>query len=164
MPNHVHILAECEAPGAFATALRGVHAAYARRINAREGATGHLWQERFYSCQVEPQQAWKVARYILRNPVRAALARAPQGWAYSSIHGHLGNAVDPIISESPLRDWIRDWSTFLEEADSHAFGEELRKCTHGRAPFGSATFVKALEERVGRRIRLRPRGRPRKGT
>lgn len=77
MPNHVHVLAETSRPNGLARTFGGLHSAYARFVNAREQATGHLWQERFFSCAVEPLETSRVARYVLLNPVRAGMvARA----------------------------------------------------------------------------------------
>ncbi len=161
MPNHVHVLAETSRPNGLARTFGGLHSAYARFVNAREQATGHLWQERFFSCAVEPLETSRVARYVLLNPVRAGMVARAEEWPHSSIHGHLGRIADPLIARSPIRNWVRDWHTLLACPSDLIFEEALREHTRRRAPFGSEAFIAELESSAGRSLRIRRPGRPR---
>jgi putative transposase len=50
MTNHVHLVAIPERPDGLARALGQTHGRYAQRFNRRYRRSGHLWQNRFYSC------------------------------------------------------------------------------------------------------------------
>jgi putative transposase len=50
MTNHVHLVAIPAHAGSLARALGRAHACYAQRFNRRYRRSGHLWQNRFYSC------------------------------------------------------------------------------------------------------------------
>jgi putative transposase len=39
-----------------------------------ERASGHLWQDRYYSCLLGEKHIWRALRYVEMNPVRAGLA------------------------------------------------------------------------------------------
>lgn len=70
MPNHVHFIA---VPAAEA------HRRYARRVNEREGWTGHFWQARFGSSALDEAHLLQAVRYVELNPVRARQAGAQGG-------------------------------------------------------------------------------------
>ena len=53
MTNHVHLVAVPADAEALARTLREVHGRYARYRNALDRSSGHMWQNRYYSCAVE---------------------------------------------------------------------------------------------------------------
>ena len=65
-------------PHSLAVALRRTHGRYALYLNARRNRTGHLWQNRFYSCPLDQRHLWIALRYVERNPVRANLVERPE--------------------------------------------------------------------------------------
>jgi putative transposase len=89
MPNHVHIVAVPDQPDALAVALRRAHGRYANYLNARRGRTGHLWQNRFYSCALDRDHLAVALRYVERNPVRASFVENAEQYAWSSAAAHL---------------------------------------------------------------------------
>jgi putative transposase len=48
MTNHFHLIAVPQQDNSAARALRRLEADYARYLNVRRHAPGHLWQARFY--------------------------------------------------------------------------------------------------------------------
>jgi len=56
MTNHVHLVAVPQRFDSLARALGRTHAEYARYLNIRRRSCGHLFQARFFSCVVGPQQ------------------------------------------------------------------------------------------------------------
>ena len=79
MTNHVHLVAIPERPDSLARALGQSHSRYAQRFNRRYGRTGHLWQNRFYSCPLGRTHLVRALLYVDLNPVRAGLGRASPG-------------------------------------------------------------------------------------
>jgi hypothetical protein len=45
----------------------------ARLLNARQSASGHVWQGRFYYCPLDTPHLWAALRYTGRNPLRAGI-------------------------------------------------------------------------------------------
>jgi len=50
MPNHIYWIAVPEEEASLSICLRRTHGRYAHYHNARRVRSGHLWQNRFYSC------------------------------------------------------------------------------------------------------------------
>ena len=50
MSNHVHIIAVPDGEDSLAKAIGRTHFLYAQYVNRVHGRSGHLWQNRFYSC------------------------------------------------------------------------------------------------------------------
>jgi len=90
MNNHVHILAIPEAGNGLARALGRAHNDYARWLNLRRRETGHVWQNRFYSCPLDNAHQWEALRYVELNPVRAGLMHRAMEWRRSSAALHVG--------------------------------------------------------------------------
>src|SRR5258708_19710290 len=99
MSNHVHLVALPQVPDSLAKTLREVHGRYARYRNAIERVTGHLWQNRYYSCAFEGVRLASVMRYVELNPVRATLVRSASDYAWSGAVTHLGGTDAPELVE-----------------------------------------------------------------
>ncbi len=84
MPNHVHVLVELWTMpiGELLKAWKG---ASARAVNLVLGSSGTLWQRDYWDRYIRDEGHFRKARhYIESNPVKAALAKAPEQWARSS--------------------------------------------------------------------------------
>jgi putative transposase len=162
MPNHVHLVVVPVKPDAMALVLRDAHGRYASYLNARQGADGHVWQGRYYSCPMDESHLWNALRYIERNPVRAGLVQRPEDWVWSSARVHLCG-VDDGFTE--LGEWashwtVGDWREFVGSTVKES-DEAIRKSTHSGRPLGSAEFVERLGRETGRRLVALKGGRPR---
>ena len=157
MPNHVHFILVPSHEDGLRAALGEAHRRYSRRVNLREGWSGHLWQERFHSFVMDESHLVACARYVELNPVRARLVARPEDWPWSSARAHLAGEDDRLVSVAPLLDLIGDWRDFLAgEVDEPTLAALRRHSRTGR-PLGSESFLDKLEARVGRSLR---RGRP----
>jgi putative transposase len=162
MTNHVHLIAVPEREDSLAVLLRRVHGRYAQYYNTHLGRTGHLWQNRFFACLLEPDHLWRALIYVDQNPQRAGMVAAPAEYRWSSAAAHVTGVDERGVMDM---DWWHeegrkvDWSQVLcdddEEADS-----TLRRCTYAGRPFGSEAFVGNLSQQFGRHW---TRGRPKKG-
>ena len=88
MPNHVHLVAVPHEEDALAVALRRVHGRYAQYFNARCRRSGHLWQNRFYSCAMGVGHLWTAIRYVETNPVRSGMVGEAAEYEWSSAEAH----------------------------------------------------------------------------
>jgi len=165
MPNHVHLLAVPGREESLARALGRTHADYARYWNARRNSCGHLWQARFYSCPLECDQVWTVARYIEVNPVRAGMVGEAGDWRWSSAQAHISGAdASGLLEMSPWQaeyDSARWQSVLRTSVYDEAWRQRLAEATATGRPLGSEAFVEELEQRLGCRLRPKPAGRPR---
>jgi REP-associated tyrosine transposase len=82
LSNHFHAVVES---GDVNTLSRFMHRwlnTHVRRYHRHYGTSGHIWQGRFKSFPIQCDEHFlTVARYVLRNPVRAMLVLHPCGVA-----------------------------------------------------------------------------------
>ncbi len=162
MPNHVHLILVPKTADGLRAALGETHRRYARYVNQREGWLGHLWQERFHSFVMDHDQLVDCARYVERNPLRARLVRRARNWRWSSARAHLEGEDDGITHAAPLLERAPDWSSLLEDELDEATLQTIRRHVRTGHPLGSDKFYKKLERRLGRSVRPRPPGRPKR--
>jgi len=165
MTNHVHLVAVPGTAQSLAKAIGRTDWRYARYINRLHRRSGHLWQNRFYSCGLDDAHTVAAMRYIEQNPVRAKMVRKPWRYAWSSASAHVGEADrSGLLDVATWRkdwDWSpRRWRKMLEEGLDEDLMTRLRRQTFRGRPLGNDSFVSKLERRLGRRLRPLPIGRP----
>jgi putative transposase len=165
MTNHVHLVAVPERLDSLAKALGRTHCQYAHYLNTARLRTGHLWQNRYYSCPLDSAHLWVVMRYVERNPVRAAMVTRAGDYEWSSARAHLTNVDGTKLLD--MEWWLNtpqsgEWPALLEQADDETQIAQLRRCTLTGRPLGSEEFIAALEQHTGRPLRASPGGRPRR--
>jgi len=89
MTNHVHLIAVPADATGLAKAIGRVHNDYARWLHIRRRESGHLWQNRFFSCPLEDAYTWAALAYVERNAVRAGMVAQCEEWAWGSARQHL---------------------------------------------------------------------------
>jgi putative transposase len=162
MTNHVHLVAIPTRAESLARALGRAHSSYAQRFNRRYRRSGHLWQNRFYSCPLGASHLVRALAYVDLNPVRAGLVGRAADYPWSSARAHSESAAsDPCIDGWS---WDElglgpDWAVFLEQRE--AAGAELRAATYAGLPCGEPDPVEQLEQAAQRTLRpLRPGCKP----
>jgi len=101
--NHYHLVVET--PDAnLSKGMRQLNGVYTQASNRRHGLVGHLFQGRFKAILVE-RDAYllELARYLVLNPVRAAMVREAGDWPWSSYRAMVGQAPAPEWLET---DWV----------------------------------------------------------
>ena len=138
---------------------------YATYRNATQRTTGHVWQNRFYSCVLDDSH-WETAlRYVELNPVRARLAKSAEDHHWSSARAHLGLEAPPEWLD--VDQFRRRWPTPATWRDSLATLTRrevaaVRRATRHDSVLGSEEFLQNLERTYQIRLRALPIGRPRK--
>jgi putative transposase len=164
--NHVHLVVVPRVPEALARGLGRAHSEYALLANRRHGRSGHLWQNRFYSCVLDDRHLWAALRYVERNPVRAGLVREAWEWEWSSARDHVGQrAAGPLplrMAEWAARYRPEEWAECLRGEVEAREREALRMGTRNGWAVGSEEFCEELVARTGYRVRPLAPGRPRK--
>ncbi len=166
MTNHIHLIATPEAEESLAKALGRTHFRYTQYINRFHKRSGHLWQNRFYSCALDEDHYWTAMAYVEQNPVRARLVRRPWRYRWSSAAVHCRLAKDPfdLLDEAAWETLTarNDWKATLGEMLGKETISTVRLNTHRGRPLGKDSFLSKIETLVGRRLRPLPVGRPRK--
>jgi putative transposase len=163
MPNHVHFVCVPMAEGALARSFNTLHMKYAQYFHAKRGVTGHLWKGRFLSCMLDERSVFEEVRFIENNPVRAGQVMRAEDYPWSSARHHALGEPDPVIGDGCfLKSEIEDWRAYLAgRGNEPVLNRTWQSLKTGR-PAGEESFVRGLEEIVGRRLVALPRGRPRK--
>lgn len=163
MTNHVHFVAVPMRPESLAQVIGRSDFRYAQYVNRMHRRSGHLWQNRFYSCALDEKHAVAALRYIEQNPVRAGMKRVAWKYEWSSAAAHVGGAdTSELLDLSAWRrEWtVGEWKKMLRVGlDEREVGALRRHTARGR-PLGSDSFVSKIETLLGRRVRALPEGRP----
>ena len=165
MPNHLHLIVVPKRPGSMALVLREAHGRYAAYLNARQGASGHVWQGRYYSCPLDGEHLWRALRYTERNPVRAGLVDRAERypWSSAAIHCLGGDCWGEIDLGLWQQRWTcAEWREYVGIPDADNDAERIRKNTHTGRPLGTEEFVENVERALGRLLAPRRGGRPQK--
>ena len=171
MGNHVHLLLTAPGCDALARAMRKAGQCYVQAFNHRHQRSGPLWQGRFKSCLVDSEHYLiAVYRYIELNPVRAAMVERPEQYRWSSVHANLGLIDDPLVAPHPRFTALGQdraartsaWRDLLQKGIRLGDIEGIRAHLKQERALGDQRFRAMVEKSVGRPVRIRPRGRPRR--
>jgi putative transposase len=148
MSNHVHLIAVPQKADVLGVALRNAHGRYAAYWNASHHSTGHVWQQRYYSCPLDEPHLWEALRYTER-------------WEWSSAAAHCnGSSGNELLAMGMWRRrWPdRSWREYLDAGQGESNLAMIRRYTHTGRPLGGAEFVRALEGETKRLLALQKRG------
>ena len=170
MTNHVHLIAIPGVSESLSLWLRQTHSQYSWEMNRHHNRVGHLWQNRFFSCPLGPTHLLSAMRYVDLNPVRAGITAEPWDWRWSSARAHTSPHLRDQLLGWPWLSWVdearlgtwsyTDWKTALLLASRPDELDPIRRATKLGEPLGSDEFVRDLEAKAGRRLRVQARGRP----
>ena len=163
MGNHVHLVAAPAGADGLGKALGRTHNDYARWCNFKRRETGHVWQNRFFSCPLDGPHTWQALQYVERNPVRAGLVARAEHWQWSSAEAHVSGRDPTGLLD--LADWGAHWSpacwrdVLQHGVEDAALLERMREATRTGRPMGGEPFLQEAEAAAGRALRPRKRGR-----
>ncbi len=164
MTNHVHVVGVPADEDTLAKAIGRTHFHYAQHLNRSHRRSGHLWQNRYYSCPMDEAHSWNALCYVELNPVRAGIVKRPWDYNWSSAAGHCGIETASEFLDLPAWRMHTSAETWIETLRAVARNDDLvdavRRATHTGRPLGKEDFVSRLESTYGSRIRALPVGRP----
>jgi putative transposase len=96
MTNHIHLVLVPGQIDSLEVLLRRVHGRYAQMVNAKRLRSGHLWQNRYFSCPLSESHLRRVLAYVERNPARVGLVAQAEQYEWSSAAIHLGLLPDRL--------------------------------------------------------------------
>ncbi len=166
MPNHWHFVLWPEKEGDLGRFMQRLTVTHVTRWqkNYNMVGFGHVYQGRFKSFPVETDDYfYQVMRYAERNALRANLVAKAEAWRWSSLWiRQFGSPKDrAMLSRWPLprpRKWLR----YVNDPETDAELEALRRSCIRGTPYGSAEWVKDTARRLGLEATIRKPGRPKK--
>ena len=165
MTNHIHLIAVPSRPDSLAKALGRTDWRYTQYVNRFHERTGHLWQNRLFSCAVDDAHWWTALCYVELNPVRAGLVRRAREYEWSSAGTHCrGGDPGGLLDLTRWRDLTRrlNWKECPRSPAANKFADTIRRHTATGRPLGTDGWLAKMEVALGRRLRALPIGRPRK--
>lgn len=95
MPNHYHLIV-ATAEGNLSAGMRQLNGVYTQTVNRRHRRVGHVFQGRYKAILVERDSyLLELSRYVVLNPVRAAMVKHARQWPWSSYRAIVGEASPP---------------------------------------------------------------------
>lgn len=166
MTNHVHLILRPETEDGLHRVLKPLHMRYAQYVNRINGWSGHIWQGRYFSAPLDQSYTYSAIRYIERNPVRSNLVIKAEDYTWSSAPSRVGRRKSSLLAPiSTLGVAVKstDWAEWLSIPNSEATLKTLRQTVNKGLPCGNENFISTIEREVGKILRIRPLGRPKKG-
>jgi putative transposase len=161
LSNHWHMVLWPQRDGDMAAFMQKLTITHARnwQVNRRRVGYGHLYQGRCKSFPIEgDEHFYQVVRYVERNALRANMVRRAENWRISSLWRRL-HAEAGMLSDWPLPR-PRSWLQYVNQPQSEAELEAIRRSLQRGQPYGSDTWSRATAKRLGLESTFRPRGRP----
>ena len=102
MPNHVHLLLESGSEP-LSKFMQGLQQSYTQYFNRSYRKVGHLFQGRYKAIICDKDKyLLALPRYIHLNPVRAGLAKRPEGYVYPGHRSYLIDGAAKIVESGPI--------------------------------------------------------------
>ena len=117
LPNHYHLLVQCQPLSVISQPLRRVHARTARMLNRREGVSGRKVWYSFSDRQIRSERHYYTTlNYIHYNPTKHDYVQRPLDWTCSSLHWyqkHFGvEWLRDLWTAYPVREYGKGWDWF----------------------------------------------------
>lgn len=169
MSNHVHLLLEPKKRENLHQFIKLLAAKYTGYVNRIYQRTGVLWEGRFRSSPVGGERYFLAClRYIEMNPLRAGMAKELEEYPWSSYrfraHGENSKILDydvwyeALAEEALVRQ--KRYRKFFQETVLESEWKLIREMANRGGITGSQKFSEKIEKILGRKIILRPIGRP----
>ncbi|MBT8098560.1 MAG: transposase [Gammaproteobacteria bacterium] len=160
MPNHFHLVLWPYGDGDMSRWMHWLMTAHVVRYHKKYGTTGRIWQGRYKSFPIEQDEhLLTVLRYVERNPVRANLVSRAADWKWSSANQYHRELQQSLLTEPPTPR-PDDWIDFVDQPQSSAELDALRRCSFKCSPYGTAAWVRYAADRLCLQSSLRGPGRP----
>lgn len=159
LPNQIHLIVIPQKAESLSRVIGEIHRQYTKIINEEQGRSGSLFQNRFFSYATDEQNSLRAARHVETLPVTAKITDSPEKYLWSSAKFRIRMIEHPILK--PFRSFhsLHNWKDYLDRPMEM---EELRNIQihlqTGR-PRGSDIFLDNIEEKIGRTVRPKKRGR-----
>jgi len=161
LSNHVHLIVRPATKTAMSELIKSTAQRYTQWRNRRRGASGKLFEERYYSKPIADDNHFGCSQaYAETNPERAGIRRPEYDW--STLALFTGRASEALRER--FAGWIAPSSWYLElgktkEAREAAYRRWVRLTLEGKIVPAHVDEITRLEQPPSGRIR-RPDGSP----
>ena len=160
MSNHYHLIIETP-EGNLSAGMRQLNGVYTQLVNRRHKRVGHVFQGRYKAIIVDRDNyLLALSRYVVLNPVRAAMVRHARQWKWSSYHAMLDKELRPPWLQV---DWLlsqfgtvktRQIGRYVEFVQQGLRGVDVWQNLRGQVFLGSDEFVQAMQSRLAESANL----------
>ena len=162
MPDEIHLLAVPQNKESLRKGIGDSSRQYARFINESGKMPpendGTLWADRFHSCPLQDKYTHHALHLIEWTPVLAGEVKVPYHWHYSSARIREQGEFDDLLSLHPLLKHV-DWQALRAKKPSYLQMDLIYSHINTGRPLGDEAFIASLEQKLGKRLRPRKRGR-----
>lgn len=170
MPSRVHLLVDPgDRPENMARLVKQLAGRQACHINRCDSRSGALWEGRFRSSPVSPAYLLPCSRYIELTPVHSHLTAKPDQYCWSSYRARIGQGetvldphpayLDMGLATTERAQRYREYVNAGIPPGELIFMHQALQSGHLT---GGPEFKTKVESLLGRRLEIRPRGRPSK--
>jgi putative transposase len=166
MSNHWHFVVwpESRNDRQVSEFFRWLTVTHTQRWHAHHATSGmgHVYQGRFKSFPVESDEHVRtVLRYVERNPLRAGLVRRAEQWRWGSLWRRTsGDAEARALLSDPPRGVPKDWTRYVNRAETEAELTALRESVRRARPFGEPAWQAKIARQLDLQHTFRSPGRP----
>ena len=167
MSNHYHLIVET-VEGNLSAGMRQLNGVYTQTANRRHRRAGHVFQGRYKAILVERDSyLLELSRYVVLNPVRAAMVKHTRQWKWSSYHATTGIAPRPEWLQT---DWLlsqfgnqpkRQVDRYVEFVQQGVRGVDLWAQVKGQVYLGGDVFVETMRRQLEEDVKFASREIPR---
>ena len=171
MTNHTHLLVTPGSARSIPLVMQAIGRSYVQMLNKKYDRTGTLWEGRYKASLVQ-SDAYLMAchKYIELNPVRAGLVSTPGEYPYSSFAHNARGICDALLTPHAVYESLAQTSDERRVAYRSLFHDSIapdllatiRDTTNACLVLGTDCFRDQIEAMLGRSVRHRKNGRPRK--
>ncbi|MDD2500258.1 MAG: transposase [Geobacter sp.] len=171
MTNHFHLVLSSPTGEALSCLMQDIGRRYVQYINQTYQRTGGLWQGRYKTSYIQSEvYLLSCMRYVELNPVHAGMVQTPGDYRWSSYRanafGDENLLVNPheeylALGDTPEERHQGYQTLFITEADDSAWSL-IQTATQQGAVAGDSRFAEQIEQSLGKKVQLRPQGRPHK--
>ncbi len=171
MPDHFRLLATTPTVAVLSRLLQSLGRRYVQYFNRRFGRHGSLWDQRYRSALLQPEQHLLSAmRFVEQAPVLEGLAADAAHYPWSSYRHHSGFEPCAFLTDHPIY-WALGNTPFERQAVYKELSEQplgdqesvaLSRAVQGGWALGEPEFLQRLALTAQRRTQPLSRGRPSK--
>ena len=169
LPESVWLLATPVEDRALGRMMQACGRRYTTAFNRRHARSGTLWDGRFRSTVVAAGPAVVEALvFVEQAPVREGLVQQAISFPWSSVHHHMGQGSDLLITDSPAYwslgntpfDRAAAYSTLVAEPLAPRRASDISAAIQRGWALASGKELMLLQLRTQRPLTARRRGRP----